>query len=291
MLISMKEVLKIANENEFAVGAFNCTESSLFRAVVETAEKLQSPAIIQVSPGEFNFATADFYEYVSKRCQNSKVPFALHLDHGKSISDCIKAIKAGFTSVMIDGSELPYEENVSLTKTVVEIAHAVDVTVEGELGTIGSIGNSDEGGVENITYTNPDEVIDFYNRTGVDCLAIAIGTAHGIYPKGFEPKLQLELLKEIRKKSPIPLVLHGGSDNKDEEIRKACEIGISKVNISSDMKYVFFKKLKEVLDSNGGFIPAKVLEPAIEEAKKIVEEKMLLFGSENKAYLYGGKNG
>ncbi len=149
----------------------------------------------------------------------------------------MRAIQAGFTSVMFDGSALSYEENVRQTAEVVRLAHMVGVSVEGEIGTIGVMSNSDEGGVENVTYTKPEQVVDFVSRTGVDCLAIAIGTAHGIYPKGFVPKLQLELLQEIKRVSPVPLVLHGGSNNPDEEIRRACRIGIRKVNISSDFKY------------------------------------------------------
>lgn len=279
-------MLKIADENDFAVGAFNATESSLFRSVVEEAEKQNAPAIVQVAPGEFNFATREFYAYVRERLANSPVPFVLHLDHGKSMEECLKAIQAGFTSVMFDGSALSYEENVEKTAEVVKLAHMVGVSVEGEIGTIGTMVNSDEGGVANVTYTNPNEVVDFVSATGVDCLAIAIGTAHGIYPKGFVPKLQLELLKEIKKVSPVPLVLHGGSNNPDDEIREACRIGIRKVNISSDFKYAFFKKLNEVLTETGGFIPAKVLNPSIDAAKVVIAEKMELFGSVGKASLY-----
>lgn len=286
MLINMEEMLKIADANDFAVGAFNATESSLFRSVVEEAEKQNAPAIIQAAPGEFNFATRQFYAYVRERLANSPIPFVLHLDHGKTMEECMKAIQAGFTSVMFDGSALPYEENAAQTAEVVRLAHMVGVSVEGEIGTIGTMSNSDEGGVENVTYTDPDEVVDFVSRTGVDCLAIAIGTAHGIYPKGFVPKLQLELLREIKKVSPVPLVLHGGSNNPDDEIREACRIGIRKVNISSDFKQAFFVRLNQVLTETGGFIPAKVLNPAIESAKKVIAEKMDLFGSIDKAGLY-----
>ena len=286
MLINMEEMLTVADKNQFAVGAFNATESSLFRAVVEEAEAQNAPAIVQVAPGEFDFATRDFYQYVRARLSNSKVPFVLHLDHGKTIQQCMKAIQAGFTSVMLDGSELPYEENVRLTKEVTDLAHMVGVSVEGEIGTIGVMSNSDEGGVENVTYTNPEDVIDFVTKTGVDCLAIAIGTAHGIYPKGFVPKLQLELLERIKEVAPVPLVLHGGSNNPDDEIRRACQIGIRKVNISSDFKYAFFKKVDEVIQETGGFVPAKVLTPGINDAKQVIREKMELFGSLGKAELY-----
>lgn len=286
MLINMKDMLKIADQNHFAVGAFNATESSLFRSVVEEAEEQDAPAIVQVAPGEFDFATREFYTYVRERLAGSRVPFVLHLDHGKSIEQCMKAIQAGFTSVMLDGSELPYEENVQLTKEMADLAHMVGVSVEGEVGTIGVMSNSEEGGVEHVTYTNPEDVVDFVTKTGVDCLAVAIGTAHGIYPKGFVPKLQLELLEEIKKASPVPLVLHGGSNNPDEEIRRACQIGIRKVNISSDFKYAFFKKVNQVIEETGGFIPAKVFTPGICEARNVIREKMELFGSIGKARLY-----
>lgn len=286
MLINMKEMLGIAAKQGFAVGAFNATESSLFRSVVEEAEAQYAPAIVQVAPGEFDFATKEFYTYVRERLANSRVPFVLHLDHGKTIEECMKAIAAGFTSVMLDGSVLSYEDNVALTKQVVELAHLVNVSVEGELGTIGVMNDSEEGGVDDVTYTNPDEVVDFVLKTGVDCLAIAIGTAHGIYPKGFVPKLQLDLLKKIKEVAPVPLVLHGGSNNPDDEIRKACHIGISKVNISSDFKYAFFKKVNEVIEETGGFIPAKVLTPGIAEARKVIHDKMELFDSIGKAGLY-----
>lgn len=286
MLVSMKYLLDKAKDADFAVGAFNATELALVRSVVEQAEESDSPAIIEASAGEFEFVTKDFYKYVIERCKDSRVPFALHLDHGHTVEECVRAIQAGFTSVMIDGSTLPYEENVALTKKVVEIAHAAGVTVEGEIGTIGAIGNSDEGGVTNITYTRPEDVVDFVEKTGVDCLAIAIGTAHGIYPKGYTPKLQLELLEEIKKIAPVPLVLHGGSNNPDDEIAKACKIGIAKVNISSDIKYAYFKKLDEVYKETGGFVPAKVMEPAIVDTKAVVKNKMELFNSVGKASLY-----
>ena len=286
MLVSMKYLLDKAKDADFAVGAFNATELALVRSVVEQAEESDSPAIIEASAGEFEFVTKDFYKYVIERCKDSRVPFALHLDHGHTVEECVRAIQAGFTSVMIDGSTLPYEENVALTKKVVEIAHAAGVTVEGEIGTIGAIGNSDEGGVTNITYTRPEDVVDFVEKTGVDCLAIAIGTAHGIYPKGYTPKLQLELLEEIKKIAPVPLVLHGGSNNPDDEIAKACKIGIAKVNISSDIKYAYFKKLDEVYKETGDFVPAKVMGPAIVDTKAVVKNKMELFNSIGKASLY-----
>ncbi|MCI8269143.1 MAG: ketose-bisphosphate aldolase [Lachnospiraceae bacterium] len=286
MLYNLKDMLMIAKEHHFAIGAFNTSDLALVRAVVEQAEAANSPAILQFAPGEFRYATPYFFHYVISRIKESKVPFALHLDHGKSIEECMKAIHAGFTSVMYDGSLLSLEENKRITKEIAEFAHQQDVSVEAEIGTIGQVNGSDEGGVTNITYTNPEEVIDFVDVTGCDALAIAIGTAHGIYPKGFRPKLQLELLRKISQVATIPLVLHGGSDNSDEEIRAACEAGIQKVNISSDIKQVFFRKVNEIYINTGNFMPPQVFNPAIEAVKLTVQEKMELFGSAGKAGLW-----
>lgn len=285
MLLNLKEMLNVAKKNSFAVGAFNTTDLALVRAVVEEAERTDTPAILQYAPGEFKYATPSFFRYVRERVANSKVPFTLHLDHGSTQEECVQAIQAGFTSVMLDGSHLSFEENVKATKAITEIAHMANVSVEGELGTIGTMANSDEGGVENITYTNPADVVKFVDATHVDALAVAIGTAHGIYPKDFKPALQLELLKEINAVTGVPLVLHGGSDNLDEEIRRACEIGVQKVNISSDIKQEFFKAVLAGLNT-GCFLPPKVFNPAIEATKKVVYNKMELFGSVGKADFY-----
>ena len=286
MLIGMKEMLSVAKEEHFAVGAFNATETALFRAVVEQAEATDTPAIVEVSYGEFSFATKQFYAFVRERLSNSRVPFVLHLDHGHSLAECMNVMCAGFTSVMIDGSALSYDENVAQTKQVVEIAHMVGVDVEAEIGTIGQIhGTTDEGGVDQITYTDPSDVVDFIGKTGADSLAVAIGTAHGIYPKGFDPKLRLDILEEIVKVAPVPLVLHGGSSNPDDEIRRACEIGIQKVNISSDFKQAYFKAVGKVI-ATGEIVPAKVLTPGIEAAKAVIAQKMDLFGSTGKASAY-----
>lgn len=286
MLLNLKEILNVAKKNSFAVGAFNTTDLALVRAVIEEAEKTNTPAILQFAPGEFKYATPDFFKYVRERVLKSKVPFALHLDHGKTVEECVMAIRAGFTSVMFDGSQMKFEDNMKITKQISDIAHMANVSVEGELGTIGTMSNSDEGGVKDITYTDPKDVLTFVNYTNVDALAIAIGTAHGIYPEGFKPKLQLELLKEINEITEIPLVLHGGSNNPDEEIKKACKIGIQKVNISSDIKQEFFKQVQNILNDTGSFLPPKIFNPAIEATKKVIYNKMELFGSLGKANLY-----
>ncbi|MFJ1626950.1 ketose-bisphosphate aldolase [Marinilactibacillus psychrotolerans] len=288
MLLNMKELLKVAKENRFAVGAFNVADSNFLRAVVEEAEESNSPAIIAIHPDEFEFLTDEFFAYVRERAGNSSTPFVLHLDHGASLDQVVRAIRAGFTSVMIDGSLLPYDENVEKTRKVVEIAHMVNVSVEGELGTIGDTGTTVEGGVSEITYVDPEDVEDFIAKTDVDTLAVAVGTAHGIYPKDVKPKLQLELIEDIVNRVDTPLVLHGGSSNPDKEVARAVKIGIQKVNISSDMKFAFYKKAREILSTTELWDPNAIFPECIDAARDVIRYKMDLFESTNKAGLYSG---
>ncbi|EKZ0804995.1 ketose-bisphosphate aldolase [Listeria monocytogenes] len=279
MLVNMKQLLEVAKENKFAVGAFNVADSNFLRVVVEEAEKNNAPAIIAVHPTELDFTKDDFFQYVLARIKNSPVPFVLHLDHGDNMGDVMRAVRCGFSSVMLDGSLLPFEENIRVTKEVVEVCHKLGVSVEGELGTIGKTGNSIEGGVSEIIYTKPEEAEEYISRTGVDTLAVAIGTAHGIYPKDKEPKLRLDILKEIKDLVHIPLVLHGGSANPDAEIAAAVEIGIQKVNISSDYKYAFYKKCREILSTTELWDANAIYPDCIHAAKEVVKYKMELFQS------------
>ncbi|EAC3131230.1 ketose-bisphosphate aldolase [Listeria monocytogenes] len=279
MLVNMKQLLEVAKENKFAVGAFNVADSNFLRVVVEEAEKNNAPAIIAVHPTELDFTKDDFLQYVLARIKNSPVPFVLHLDHGDNMGDVMRAVRCGFSSVMIDGSLLPFEENIRVTKEVVDVCHKLGVSVEGELGTIGKTGNSIEGGVSEIIYTKPEEAEEYISRTGVDTLAVAIGTAHGIYPKDKEPKLRLDILKEIKALVNIPLVLHGGSANPDAEIAAAVEIGIQKVNISSDYKYAFYKKCREILSTTELWDANAIYPDCIDAAKEVVKYKMGLFES------------
>lgn len=279
MLVNMKQLLEVAKENKFAVGAFNVADSNFLRVVVEEAEKNNAPAIIAVHPTELDFTKDDFFQYVLARIKNSPVPFVLHLDHGDNMGDVMRAVRCGFSSVMIDGSLLPFEENIRVTKEVVDVCHKLGVSVEGELGTIGKTGNSIEGSVSEIIYTKPEEAEEYISRTGVDTLAVAIGTAHGIYPKDKEPKLRLDILKEIKDLVNIPLVLHGGSANPDAEIAAAVEIGIQKVNISSDYKYAFYKKCREILSTTELWDANAIYPDCIDAAKEVVKYKMELFES------------
>ncbi|MEI7366689.1 ketose-bisphosphate aldolase [Pectobacterium sp. 1950-15] len=286
MLISMTDILKPTREHRFAIGAFNVADSCFIRAVVEEAEATNTPAIISIHPSELEFVTDEFFAYVRERTLRSPVPFVIHLDHGASIAHVLRAIQCGFTSVMIDGSLLPYEENVALTTEVVKLAHAVGVSVEGELGTIGDTGTTIEGGVSKVIYTDPEQAEDFVNRTGVDTLAVAIGTAHGIYPKDLKPELQMHILRNISQRVSIPLVLHGGSANPDAEIAEAVTLGVGKINISSDMKFAYFQKAREILSRETWWDPNAIYPEPIKAAKEVIRYKMALFGSTGKASLY-----
>ena len=271
MLITLKEMLAKAREEQFAVGAFNTTDLNLVRAVIEEAEATQSPAILQFAPGEFNFATPEFFAYVTLRMRNSDVPFALHLDHGKTAEDCLRAIQAGFTSVMIDGSQLPFEENMRLTRQVAELAHACGVSVEGEIGTIGAMSTSDEGGVENITYTNPEDVVKFVEGTGVDALAIAIGTAHGFYAG--TPVLDKERVSDCKKVVSVPLVLHGASGLSEEDVVECVQRGMCKVNFATELRVAYTDAEKQLLKENPETFDPKKLGIA---AMKAVKEQTIL---------------
>lgn len=286
MLYNMKELLTIAKENKFAVPAFNIGSLEILRAVMEVAEETNSPVILEIHPLEIEYLTDPFVLTVKEYAHKSKVPVVIHMDHGSNIYDVMRSIKNGYTSVMIDASNLPYEENVALTKQVVELAHKVNVSVEAEIGTIGAM-NYETEGVDNVLYTDPEQAKDFVKRTGIDCLAVAIGTAHGLYPKNFTPKLNLELLKILNKEVNIPLVLHGGSGNPDEEVTASVSLGVSKVNISSDVKSVFFKKCHELLNENPNqYEPCDLFPKCIDESKKVIYHKLNVLNTIGKANLY-----
>lgn len=279
MLITGKEMLKVAKDHHFAVPAFNAGSGQLLPAIMDACKEEKAPFIMAIHPDELSFLRDSFIGQVMAEINSTELPVVLHLDHGANVDQIIHAIQLGFSSVMIDGSSLPFEENVKQTQEVVRIAHAVGVSVEAELGTIGDTGNNVEGGVSKIIYTEPKMAKEFVESTGVDSLAVAIGTAHGLYPKDMKPELRLDILEEITKLVDVPLVLHGGSSNPDDEIAKAVEIGISKINISSDIKISFTEKLREILNNGNMEIrePNVIFPDCMVEAKKTAVEKIRLF--------------
>lgn len=286
MLMNMKDLLAVAHTNHFAVPAFNTSSNMILNGVIEASEEKSSPLIIAIHPDELAFVRPSFVKAAIEEAIKATIPVCIHLDHGSSLGQIMEAIRCGFTSVMMDASLLPLEQNIAICKEVVELAHSVNVSVEGELGTIGTTGPEAEAGTEEIIYVNPDDVVTFVEGTGVDTLAVAIGTAHGIYPKDKKPELKLNLLKEITSRVDIPLVLHGGSANPDEEIAMAVKLGINKINISADIKHAFYQKCREVLADPVLREPNSIYPPCIEAMKKVARYKIDLFNAAGKAALY-----
>ena len=287
MLMNMKDLLTVAQKNHFAVPAFNIGSDQLLKAVMKTVKELKSPVILEMSPDEFNFVGYAQIQAMLYEAAHTDVPVCIHLDHGDSYETVVRAIQAGMTSVMIDASKLPYEENVAITKKVVETAHIANVSVESELGTIGTTGNSIEGGTEGVIYTVPEEAKQFIEDTGIDTFACAIDTAHGIYPKDMKPKLRIDILKDITDQVSVPLVLHGGSSNKDEEIAEAVKNGICKINISSDIKVAFYEQARKTLNENPGYRePLEIYPAAMEACGKVCADKIRLFNSQDKVKCY-----
>ncbi len=285
MLYNMKDLLKIAKENHFAVPAFNICSYDMLKAIMEEVEAQNAPVILEIHPTEINYLGDAFIPSVQRYADRSKVPVVIHLDHGGIMGDVMRAIRNGYTSVMIDASLEKYEENIKITKQVVDLAHKVNVSVEAELGTIGS--NYIPGETENFIYTDPDTAVDFVKQTGVDTLAVAIGTAHGLYPKNFTPKLNIDLLRELNNRINIPFVLHGGSGNPDNEVSEAVKYGICKVNLSSDLKSVFFNELRSIL-SEGSKIyePNEIYPSANDKVKEVVNHKLHVLNTIGQAKLY-----
>lgn len=286
MLYNMKDLLKVANEHKFAVPAFNISSFDMLKSIMEEVERLECPVILEIHPDEIEYLGNNFVSIVRAYALNSKVPVVIHLDHGSTLFDVTRAIRNGYTSVMIDASTQSFEDNISITKQIVELAHNVDVSVEAELGTIGNNGSS-EGGTDEIIYTDPDQAEYFVKETNIDTLAVAIGTSHGLYPKGKKPELNIELLKEINSRLSIPIVLHGGSGNPDEEVHESVLYGVGKVNLSSDLKSVFFEQVRQTLiDNKNMYEPNEVYPEANKKLKKVVEYKMNLLNTIGKAKLY-----
>lgn len=282
-LVSVDELLKKAEDGGYAVGAFNCNNMEIVQAIVAAAEAEKSPVIIQASQGAIKYAGLNYIvSLVETAADSVSVPVALHLDHGTSFEQVIKCIRYGFSSVMIDGSKLPLEENIKITNKVLEIARPLGISVEAELGKIGGTEDDITVSEKEAMFTDPQEAKRFVEETGVGSLAIAIGTAHGQY-KG-KPELDFARLKEIKELVKIPIVLHGSSGVPDEDIKKAIQLGVRKVNIDTNIREAFMKGVKDALAKNPAEIdPRKVLGPARTEMTAIVQEKIRLFGSSNKA--------
>lgn len=278
-LVTLKEILAPAKAGGYAVGAFNVHSLEVIPAVVQVAVEECSPIILQFTEGTLKFCGYDNIRVLAgELARTAPVPVALHFDHGASYELAARAIQAGFSSVMIDASKKPFAENVATTRKVVELAHACGVSVEAELGRVAGKEENISVSDAEATYTDVDEAVRFVAETGVDALAVAVGTVHGFYK--WEPKLAHGLLEKLQAAVPVPLVLHGGSGVPDEEIRKAIARGIHKVNVATEAKDAWAKALRESLASQPDeYDPRPILKPVMQAVQEVVRTKMRVFGS------------
>ena len=307
-LVTTKEMFEKSMKEGFAIGAFNVNNMEIIQAIVDAAEAQKSPVILQASSSAIKYARMNYLmKMIEAATENSEIPVALHLDHGPDFETCKQCVDAGFTSVMIDGSKYDFEENVALTKKVVDYAHERGVVVEAELGKLAGIEDDVNVSSDEAMYTDPDQAKEFVERTGCDSLAIAIGTSHGAYKFKGEAKLRFDILAKIKEKIPnTPIVLHGASTvipelvetcNKyggnipgakgvpNEILNEASKLGVSKINVDTDLRLAMTASIRKVFaESPEVFDPRKYLLPAREKIQEVVEFKMKnVFGSSNKA--------
>lgn len=277
-LIQTKEMLKAAQKGGYAVGAFNVENMEMAQAVVAAAVELRAPLILQTTPSTIRYAGVELYHAIAfALADKAGVPVAIHLDHGGSCELAVAAAEAGYTSVMIDGSHSAFEDNINLTRRVVE---AVEVPVEAELGKVGGKEDDLEGGAGG--YTDPDEALDFVRRTGIDSLAVAIGTAHGIYVG--TPRLDVERLKQIRAVVDIPLVLHGASGLTDKQVRDCIAEGICKVNFATELRIAYTDGVKKLLtEKPDAFDPKAYGKAGRDAVRELVMNRMRVCGCDGKA--------
>ena len=278
MLVNLNEVLKKAQKEKYAVGLFNTTDTDMMQAVIEAAEESNSPVILGTAEvllpyGELKLIAPS----VIAAAKRASVPVVVHYDHGLTFERCLEALQLGFSSVMFDGSAKAYGQNIEETKEIVKIAHAFGASVEGEIGHVGEAAQGDES-LENM-YTTVAEAKEYLENTGVDALAVAIGSAHGVYKK--KPKLNIERLKEIAGAVSVPLVLHGGSGLSDDDFKNTIRNGIAKVNILTDLCLAGERAMKDGAEKKLGYLETRNLK--VEYIKEAVKHKMSLFGSVNKA--------
>ncbi len=279
MFVTSLEMIKKAREGKYAVPAFNAENMEMVKAIVEAAEKASSPVMIQTTMPTVKYIGEETAVAMARAAaERASVPVALHLDHCTSFDGVMRALRAGYTSVMIDGSKLPFEENAELTRRVVDAAHPMGVTVEAELGTVGGKEDNVSAG---IIYTDPDEAKSFVERTGVDILAIAIGTAHGFY-KG-EPKLDFDRIAVIKDLIDTPLVLHGGSGVPTESVKRAISLGMSKVNFATELRAAMTAAVRDALTDASIIDPKKFMGPGKDAVVALCLDKIEMCGSAGKA--------
>lgn len=281
-LVTSKDLLLRARQEGYAIGAFNVENLEMVQAVVAAAEELHSPVIMQTTPSTVKYADLAYFCAMARTAaEKASVPVVMHLDHGNSFELAMQAFRAGYTSIMIDGSPKPFEENIAVTKAVADACHSAGIPVEAELGRVGGKEDGMNGG-DGSPYTDPQEAREFVEAAGADFLAVAIGTAHGVY-KGI-PKLDLERLSEIRQVVSVPLVLHGTSGVPDDTVRECVRRGICKVNYATDLRIAFSRGVNDFLHEHPEvFDPKKYNARGRENVKEYVRSKIEVCGSVNKA--------
>jgi tagatose 1,6-diphosphate aldolase GatY/KbaY len=281
-LVTSKELLLDAQKNHYAICAFNVENMEMVQAVIAAAEELCAPVILQTTPGTLKYASAEMYHAnVAAAARMAKVPVVMHLDHGNSFDLAVRAFHAGYTSIMIDGSQSPFAENIALSRRVVEVYHAGGIPVEAELGKVGGKEDDLDGGSGN-GYTAPEEAALFAQETGVDSLAVAIGTAHGVY-KGI-PKLDLERITQIRQLVDVPLVLHGTSGVPDDTVRECIARGMCKINYATDLRIAYTEGVREYLQNNPtAYDPKKYGAAGRDRVKAYVLKKIPVCGCNGRA--------
>lgn len=304
-LVPGRDILAAARRDQYGVGAFNTNDMEITQAIVEAAEAKRSPVLIALSEGGLRYGGAELPKLVIEMARSATVPVAVHLDHGSSYASCLRAIRAGFTSVMIDASHEEEDVNVRETARVVEAAHAVGVTVEAEIGRLGGVEEHVVVAEEDAILTKPEEAERFMENSGADYLAVAIGTSHGANKGSGRPYIDHARIRDIAARLPHPLVMHGASGVPDDlvrrlnaaggtlndasgihedDVRQAVTEGIAKINTDTDLRLAFTTRVREVLrDDPGQFDPRKILGPARDEMRAVVEARMDVFGSSGRA--------
>jgi len=281
MYVTSEEMLKKAQDGHYAVGAFNAENMEMVIAIIAAAEELKAPVMIQTTPGTIKYASLEmFAAMVKAQAKKASVPVCLHLDHGSSFELAVNAIKAGYSSVMIDGSKEDFENNIAVTKRVADVAKACGIPVEAELGRVG--GKEDDLSAKADGNTDPKEAEEFVKRTGVTSLAVAIGTAHGFYKT--KPILDKKRVSEVKELVSIPLVLHGGSGLSDEDVKECVERGMCKVNFATELRAAYMDACKKIIAADPDvFDPKKMGTAGMKAVKEQVIYRMKVCGCENKA--------
>ncbi|MBO8138160.1 MAG: class II fructose-bisphosphate aldolase [Desulfotomaculum sp.] len=279
-LVNMNEILKMAMQKGCAIGAFNVVDINSLHAVINSAVRLKSPVIISVAEIHFQYIDVEELAPVIKAAADkAPIPLALHLDHGQSLEAVMKAVQCGFTSIMFDGSQLPLEENIAKTAEIVRYAHAAGISVEGELGHVGGAEGQLEDQSGDSLFTDPSEASLFVKKTRVDALAVAVGSAHGVYKR--KPRLDFNRLKKIKDSTRIPLVLHGGSGIPDNDIKKSIECGICKINVYTELSQNAVGSVRKKLAEYSGISYPELMRTARRAMENVVAEKIEIFGSKN----------